>query len=474
MSAVGDNRFGGIHPGDVLQLDIQETVHADFLGKMDVTFLSLLRYLPGRRSVWKARCEFGELFIKVFFPHPKQDRDVGREWRHSIRLHDAEMPMAEPYFLARGGEGCSILGFAYLEGGVTLDALASLAWQDADRSDVYRQLLDLHSRMFAAGIYQEDNHLGNYFWHQGEVRLLDAATCCFVDPPVDGGRLRENLSLLLANIPLPDRRCVDSLIANSDLRQAGVGGREASRAIQTRLRKYYRKTRRSCSEFELLREGAESWLLCRDLEPELREQVLSGMDALFAGGTWLKDGNTCSVVEVEVKGRSYIVKRYNRKPWLYRLLHCLATPRALESWSNGHVLRLFGIATPRPLACGVIRSGGLPELAYLVMEKVEGPPLWDLPEDELMEQGSGLAQQFGQLLWSLDTLQATHGDMKGSNLVVDQRDVLTLIDLDGTRFYCTASKHRKKRDKDIRRFLRNWDKMPEVRNMFSRVIDAVD
>jgi len=244
--------------------------------------------------------------------------------------------------------------------------------------------------------------------------------------------------------------------------------------MKEKLTRVYRSTRREGPEWELEQCGGRAWYGARDLNPEIKQKLLTNPDSFFEHRPWLKEGNTCSVVQVVDGDKVYVLKRYNQKSLSYRWFHVFSTPRALLNWSNGNVLRSFGVETPRPLACVLIKSAGiLLRTAYVLMESVDGPSLSSTDHAKIKEgEPANIPQQFALLWLKLDALNATHGDFKASNLMVDSQDRLVLIDLDSFQFHQLVSRKRRQQKKDMKRFFRNWKDEPEVAGLFNEALKA--
>ena len=456
--------------GDLVSLNVQETVTSDFLGALDLRLLKCLRYLPRRRSVWMADWQGRKVLLKIYVPHRKQERDVGREWRHSVALQEAGLEIPDPLFLAQGEDGVLAVGFDFIEGGETVDSVLETE-SLRGRQEIFTQLVDLHRRQHDAGWFQSDEHLGNYLWSAGKVWMLDAGSFESCPAPLAESERLANMSMLAANIPFPLMSEFDQAMASAYGDSLKGFDSAFKSAVLSRISKYYKKTRRACSEFECSQSGGHHWLACRDMNESLKEKLLSDPDQFFAGESLVKNGNTCSVVEVNEGGGAYVLKRYNQKSLMYRLTHIFLTPRAVLSWSNGHVLRLFGVSSPRPVACLLQKNGVLVRRGYLLMEKADGIPLWDEESSKMSEASQKIPTQFASLWKSLDTLDATHGDLKASNLMVDAAGVVTLIDLDSLTFHRSKREKQRSQIKDMRRFMRNWDKLPEVKAAFKKAVD---
>ena len=417
-----------------------------------------LRYLPGRRAVWKAACTNGEdLLLKAYEVHPKQVRDAEREWRLGKKLAEAGLKVAKPLFKARHADGRVGVAFAFLPHGETLDKRVT--------AETLSALFQVVAAQHEAGFYQTDNHLGNYLATHDGVTMLDPGTFQTKNGPLTEQDRLQNLAILCATIPLQKRRLMNEALSNYFEESLAIEDNGSTRdslaeaireALDKRLRRYLKKTTRTCTEFVHEKHQGQRWLACRDLSPSLAKKLRENPDAFFEGQSLLKDGNTCSVVQVRHEGKPYVLKRYNRKGLGYRLRHLLTRPRALRSWSDGHALRSFGVSTPRPMACYTIYEGLLLREAYLLMDAADGTSLHETPQPEKM------ATAFACLQKELHLLQATHGDMKASNFIVSHDETLTLIDLDSFCFHRTNWSYKRHAARDLARFLKNWRNQPEV------------
>lgn len=440
-------------------MQIDGSAAAGFRDSCEVECVLPLRHLPNRRSVWLASAGNRKILVKIYEVHPKQKRDADLEWFSAVALHGLGLQIPEPLFRGQTESGQFVVAFDFIPDGETLNrALANMGEQE--QAGMFAQLVALHAQQHAAGWYQDDNHLGNYLWSRGTLWMLDAGTCRQGKAPLAAAQRVSNIAELTANIPLQARGVYDRVLGETYPVPLRGLEKATSLAIRRRVRKYARKTRRSCSEFEYGHGSGKAWYSSRELEPELKAKMLEDPDQFFEGKPWVKDGNTCTVVELEHGGRPYILKRYNQKALGYRVLHAAATPRALSSWTGGHVLRLFGIPTPRPWAVLLVKCGLLLRKAYLLMDKVGGVALDQLDPLEMEKMLPKIAGEF-QCRWSeLDALRAAHGDMKSGNFVMHPAGLLELIDLDSLVFFRRSTAHQRAKKKDYARFLRNWEQRP--------------
>lgn len=437
-----------------------------------------MRHLAGRRSVWQVTCEGITILLKLFYKHPKQQRDVGLEWHNACRLHEAGVHIPRPLFRGSSQKGMLVVAFEFIDNGKALSEVLHHV-DGENQQEPLRQLLAMHAKLHAMGCYQSDNHLGNYLWGDNELYMLDAASCVFKPQRLNLHDRVTNMAMLGANIPLSLRGAYEQLFSHYSERSQGNVNRDAllseyipelPKAIRKKLQDYRRKTKRSSSQLEKVSLPGKIWYASRTMDADLKKKILDDPDQFFDKLKLLKDGNTCTVSDFSQNGCDYVIKRYNRKSLIYRLLHMFMPARALISWSGGHSLRLFGVSTPKPIACLIFKSGFLASEAYLVMEKVCGRELDRVKKAVLLDANIDLPGKFAQAWLELDTIRATHGDMKASNFVLNNDNELVLIDLDSIRFHRFKRFHHKSKKKDLKRFLRNWEDDPDVQAAFEKSI----
>ncbi len=170
-----------------------------------------------------------------------------------------------------------------------------------------------------------------------------------------------------------------------------------------------------------------------------------------------------------------VIKQHRGKGPLHQALHTLWPTRAARGWRFGRLLRAYGVLTPAPLALLEERVGPLRFTSYLVTQFVEGRLLYELletPEECSEDFWRGLANQFARLWYSLGRLRLLHRDFKATNFVVDNVGRLWLIDLDGMRRAATPVDFRLGRHTDWQRFFRNFERRPELAEVFRRAVET--
>ena len=416
----------------------------------DIECQQVLRHIPGRRLVVRARIDDREVAAKFFFgkgAHRRcrkearglsllaqalRSRDSAKG---SASLKEAAAPALAAVGRCADGHWCAANWIAQARQATSADA---------------EDLVALTARLHDSGLLQQDPHPGNFVVAGGRLYA------------VDGGALRRrrriagpfrqtvgcragvaNLARLLAALNASGegverawrRYCA---ARGQKPNPASLKRMQAAvvRAARRRVRAYLRKIRRPCTEFAVVRQPRGTLVYARAaMGPQLR-QLIENPDACMALGEPLKNGNTATVTRVRVGSDRFVVKRYNAKG-----------RRAARAWRNGHWLRLRGIPTARPLALLTRHASGP---AYLVLEDLGDKRLdqhiaRDGLDDATLE---GVANLFAALAQE----RLAHRDAKASNFLVSG-DAVALVDLDAMRPFWSSRVHRK----DRQRFVRNWE-----------------
>lgn len=206
----------------------------------------------------------------------------------------------------------------------------------------------------------------------------------------------------------------------------------------------------------------------------LLTQLWNDPDGLLTSGTMLKDGDRSTVVRIEGEGVSHVLKRYNLKGSIHTTAHAFLRSRAMWSWRNGLYAHQAGIPTPRPLAALEMRFGPMRGVSFFLCDYVEGITLYDLVRDHNPEpsQIDELARAFSQIWQGLGRHRLTHGDMKATNYIVDQERKIWMLDLDGMRRRTMGLSWKRQREKDRRRFMKNWQDLQEPAAAFLACVDT--
>ena len=444
-----------------------------------------LRILPDRREVYAGLLQADQRAVvaKRFLAHPKQARDWRREWDGLVQLDALSLSAPTPLCVAEEVDGSAVW--------VIMDRIAdAVSVQDAfhegdseERTELAQQLAELVDAAHRAGARQGDQHVDNWAWDGVRLYLLDAGSIEFSKHALnERARLQDLAGICVTLAPDAERAFRAAIHSEYLIDDEALKGRllyelhGAIVALQAeRTRRYFKKTRRTCTEFVETETDAYRALHLRQADPELIDAFLSDPEALMEEGERLKSGKTCTVQSFSRGGQAYVLKRYNKKPLTDRLRKVFSDSRALTSWSSAWVLEMAFIPTARVVAVYEDARERLPGLRYLLMERIEGQLLPDYIEScgQDLERIEAVADAFAQIWESLGRLRAGHGDLKATNLIVGQDGRVHLFDLDAFRFGLKASAFERGRQKDLRRFMKNWEGQPELTELFETKLREV-
>ncbi len=434
----------------------------------DLQLQQLLRVLPGQRYVALAQWQGRPVLAKLLVGN-KAARHFQRELDGARQL--AEQGLNTPQLLADGlrdGEGGWLL-FEYLQGAESLwdawRAVENQALLSAEQQAVLASALASIAQMHRQGLWQADLHLDNLLQHDGQLYVIDGGGVQveIAGQPLSRKRVLENLGVFFAQLPVEltpfiEELLVHYLLVNGEHAlplEALLG--ELAKVRQWRLRDYLRKAARDCTLFAA-KIGAFGLRVVRRADQSTLQPLLEDIDRLTEQGHIYKTGGAATVAQVQLQGRSLVVKRYNVKSLGHWLKRFWRPSRAWHSWIAGNRLQLLGIATPQPLAVLERRWCWLRGRAYLITEYCGGQDIiarfqafhdGSPPESDLL----ALDRLFAALLRE----RISHGDFKGHNLFWDDRLACwSLIDLDAMQQHRSARSFARAYARDRARFLRNW------------------
>lgn len=431
-----------------------------------------LRVLPGRRWTLSGSTGHGAraVVVKLFLPGRRARRDFLREQRGLEALHQRGIS-APPLLYA--GAATELDGWAVVT--AALDGHTADTLGEAALPAVVRAVALMH----AEHIVQRDVHLGNFLIANGVAWALDGAGIR-ARTGLSAGRARGDLARWLAQYPPGiDRRSGELLTLYRTTRwdRGRIGSadgfrQQIARERQRRERRQVAKALRTCTAFVASRTLRRFSVIDRHADSPTLRDWLAAPDAPFDDpqAHWLKRGRSASVVRARFDGRELVVKRYNLKNFAHRLRRFWRPSRAWHSWGAAQRLRLWGVRTPRPVALLEKRFGPLRGAAFYVTEYAPGSslatalPAADLPTRAL------LLGNLCALLNTLARLRLSHGDLKATNLLVDQENHLMLLDLDALRRHRRRAAYFRALDRDVQRLRANWTDQPALLEELDRAL----
>ena len=435
-----------------------------------------VRALPGKRLVCRGTWQQQPVYVKVYFGG---DRHWLAERRGLAALHEHKIAAAA--LLHAGTADAGALHILILAEIAPAETLAQ-AWQRADDQATEERLLKLALLTLAqhhrAGLEQRDIHLNNFLLASGQLVTLDGGGIRISGKDgLSEQASRDNLARFFAQFYPRHDALVDAVLPDYRAHRGWDDARLPTARVRSRIghyrrerqRQYLKKIFRDCSAFICERSWRSVRICDRRLSSPALQALLADPDASLqlSSARYLKQGNTSTLWSVMVDGRQLVVKRYNIKGLKHRLSRALRRTRAAISWKNAHRLTMYGILGARPVALREERFGPLRGRAWLIMEHVDGDDITHLCEtpDVNDDTTRAVIQRMTTLLTQLAECRITHGDMKGTNFIQTPKGIAA-IDLDAMREHDSEAGFHAARQRDLQRFMRNWQPCPAIGELF--------
>ena len=182
----------------------------------------------------------------------------------------------------------------------------------------------------------------------------------------------------------------------------------------------------------------------------------------------LKAGNSSTVIQCQIDGNPFVVKRYNMKNPGHAFRRAFKRTRAEISWQNAQLLMRSGINTCGPVAMKEKRFGPFRNKAYFICEYIHGTDVRHYLKRADARERRQAVQEIIAVFLRLKSLRISHGDTKAANLII-QNNRLWLIDLDSMKQHKRKSGFLKARKRDLRVFMKNWNDLPDIATLFKRL-----
>jgi tRNA A-37 threonylcarbamoyl transferase component Bud32 len=380
---------------------------------------------------------------------------------------------------------CSVLIYQAIEGSENAeDAYANATL--SQRVVLVTGLMQTLAAHHQAGLLQTDLYLKNFLIHGDTLYTIDGDA---IRQPKRLSHMQalRNVAILLSNIDVIEleQHLPIWMQAYGEVRQwqtqPNLKQLKAmiDRARQRILTDYAdKKVFRTCTDVQVNQTQAQFAAYAKAFFEVVTPLSAAGLDALLNTSKPLKNGNTCTVGLAELQGKPVVIKRYNIKTIWHGLSRAFRTSRAAISWANAHRLQLLKMPTPTPVALletyrfarfGVRLRGR----AYFVSAYADLPDVAAYFAQTTDKASRAEAvKQLTMLLYRLYLLKLSHGDMKASNIKMQDTTPM-LIDLDSMQQHRWAYFAQQAHARDLRRFMQNWKHDTSLYNAFIKSFKVV-
>lgn len=165
------------------------------------------------------------------------------------------------------------------------------------------------------------------------------------------------------------------------------------------------------------------------------------------------------------------VKYYFPKHLIKNIRYGVLGSRCHQSWKAALAFNRYGIPTPAPLV--IIERKRFArswlEYSFLATRKARGIPLRDLvaahdPAEARLER---IAYNLRQAFAKMAHHRIVHGDLKATNILVDEGDNICFVDLDAAAVINSPHTWKRLRARDERIFSANWQKGTRAAEVFA-------
>lgn len=400
----------------------------------DLVCDKILRLLPGKRITVEATFENTRGVAKILY----EPRKAEAAFHYEQKMHDTLKTLGFdiPHCLFAKHSDLKNAYVTFYEKvenqALPLDAL------------YIEKLNTLMLKLHQQHLIHLDPHPDNFLFDGQHFILLDFSA---IQATHSERALKKNLALFYAQfpasaIPLLEKLCPQYANLGEDIHQ--------SRWV--RGQQYLKKLFRNTSHLKRLRAKDHLIMLDRQFDSEALREFLRFPKKHLQTAQILKAGRTSTVFLTEIAGHAIVVKRFNIKnPWKI-LKHLFKPSRAHRNWRYGHLLTLFGISTPTPVAMIEQRFWPFRLRAYYLTTLAPGRPLSEI---SALVNHPKIAKKMDLLLAEFKALRISHGDMKASNFIVNDEQ-LFVLDLDAMHWHQHLKDFKIARKKDLQRLARNW------------------
>jgi tRNA A-37 threonylcarbamoyl transferase component Bud32 len=450
-----------------ISYDCQETFSINLLDdENDIIIEKILRIIPKRRIIAFGKWQGKEIVAKLFIDENNAKKHQEKDLNGIRLLNDNNIPTAKLFYHGASADGrTSILIFEYIKDAITLGKI----WDERSNDEATLELLQTVMIEIATqhvlGVVQTDIHLNNFLLANGKIYTLDGAQIKPYPLPLAEKISLGNLSLFFAQLGVGEQNLQLQLLHYYASARGWILTDKAIGYVFNKINAYnnqrwqhlQKKMFRTSSDFVALSSWSRRCVYIRQYHSAELLTLLANPEQFFKknAGEILKDGNSSTVMRISIGNRDMVIKRYNIKGFFHWLRRMLKPSRAANAWGYANQLALFGITTAKPIAFIEYRILGLRTRSYFIMEAITGYDAKLVIDNGSLNQGQFI-KHITQLFNKFKMLKLIHGDLKISNILLNQNNTPVIIDLDGIKQYHSMTLLHRAWQKEKKRFLTNF------------------
>jgi len=429
-----------------------------------------LRILPGKRLTLQGKWQGKNVVAKIFLAPHGAKKYANRDRRGIEALHHYKFNAPEILFAGQSTwKNVHVLIYEL----ITSSQKVKNVWHDAKdlgaKNDLMSKLAQTLARQHAVGLWQEDLHLNNFLLKRGKVYCLDGDGICFSKKakPLSLNKSFHNLAMLIEHLINHQSAHIKKIfIEYCAYRNIPTDEKHYKKllnsiqAVRHYLhKKQMEKTLRDCSSFVCKKSARKFLVYDRNYDSPAMQKLLENPEQAFSSTkkTFLKQGNSSTIITLTIDGHHFVIKRYNIKNPIHQLKRLFQETRARRSWLSAHYLNLLSVNTIKPIAIYEKKLGPCHFSAYFIAEYHTGKFINELSLDNAQDRNliNAVADDLVRQLTLMFAKRITHGDLKASNILVENGKI-TWLDLDAVKWNQRKQQFNHNKDKDLKRFLQNF------------------
>lgn len=443
---------------------------------------TVLRLLPKKRMVVAGLWQAKPVVAKLFFAERQAATHTEKDAKGAILLDEHKIPTPKLYHRTTAVDRrVHVLIYERIFDAENLETI----WQTQKNTDaiLHAMMIELATQ-HVLGVLQHDMHLKNFLLTEKIIYSLDGAQVEFFPHLLSKKISMQNLSLFLAQLGVGQEVLQEKLFKYYAKARGWLLKSEDLVELFLYIKKYnvqrwqqfQKKIFRSSSSFQNFCFARNHGMYDRYYINNELSAFLQNPDAIFCAPNIeiLKNGRSTTVIKAQLGAETFVIKRYNIKNVWHLLRRMFRYTRAHHAWRLAQKLKLFGVPTAAPVAFIEKKFMGLNGKSYYVTTYVNGDHAGKYFQKNWRyhEKNTVMIEQIITLLRRVAKLEITHGDLKITNILINENEQPLLIDLDGALEHASLSSLRSAWRKEIQRFLKNFHNQPTVHERFKTLLEA--
>lgn len=439
----------------------------------------VIRFVPHKRLVVFGTWGNQAVVAKIFF-NPKKGKETCLRDAQGVKaLAAVNIPTAKLLYVgtALTDTQLHVLILEKIDHAMTLSEIWRIKKSIEEVTPLMRAVVIEIATHHVLGILQRDLHMKNFLITSKTIYSLDGSKIVEYQNPLPKKISLSYLALFLVQLGVGTEQLRQDLfevyaksrgwlIKKADIRRVR---RETIRIRRDLSGRYLNKIFRNCTAFKKMSSLTQCTIYDREYKSPALMTLLADPDSFFENkkSQMLKSGRSSTVIKVMINDQAFVVKRYNIKNIWHRLRRFLRKTRAATSWRLSQKLFSQGIPTAKPVAFIEKRFLGFRGRSYFIMAYVPGQHSGEyfLSRERDERALKAMAERILTLLINLKEMRLIHGDLKMTNILIDNEKPI-LIDLDGMTEHRSMFRFHQFFAKEIKRFMKNWEKSPTIRALF--------